>query len=104
MNIEKFKTEMERIAKLLKKTPETISKVEFTSHTSLTLNFLKQMGGFDSLKELAYPDDANFSGHLQGSKIIKAFKKKIENRLSVDEYLKNEFLDVFKEEIKKEPH
>lgn len=100
--IKEFKNEVIKVADTLKKAPGSITKVEFSSTATKEFSEwdLRKMGGFNAIMSTLFPAQKESNEHIQGLGLVRSFIKKRAKKDSVDTYLKNEFLDVFKEVIK----
>jgi len=103
MSIDLFKSELSRISKKLKCEPNEVSKIEFNSETVMTEWQLRKIGGYVAARSFVYPKTEVGDKHIQGMKFVNAFRNKIAKKQSIDEYLKDEFLDVFKDHLNKHP-
>lgn len=63
---------------------------------------LKKLGSFKDLKAQHFEDEEDYKT-IYGSKLVRSFKQKLARKKGVDDYLTEEFLNVFKEHIKNEP-
>jgi hypothetical protein len=95
--LKQFQKELIRISKELKILPQDVSSKEFKGMTELAEWEVRKLGGFSNAHSLLYPALKESSEHIQGMAYVKGFIKSRAKKDSVDSYLKNEFLDVFKD-------
>lgn len=102
--LEQFRKELNRVAKVLGKSVLEVSRSEFLANTQTeTSSRLDKIGGFKAAVSTLYPEAAVQDQHIQGLKLVKSFVQKQVKKESVDTYMKDEFLDVFKEVMSKAP-
>jgi predicted phosphodiesterase len=99
-NVKAFQKDLNQVARDLDKAPSQVTITEFKANTDYTEWELRKIGGFAALVTLLYPESrVPGTGALSTKSKGNFLKKKITKQVN-DEYLKLEFLDAFKEEIR----
>lgn len=102
--LKQFKQEVEALAKKAKVSPTSISKIEFFKSEPKTSEWdLRKLGGYNAALAALFPESKATNEHIQGLNLVKSFISKQTKKESVDNYLKNEFLDVLKQVLKETP-
>ncbi len=97
---EVFQKEVKRISKQLDKEPGDLSKAEFVKSSEKLSDWeLRKLGGYASALG-TYFERTDDLVYKTGSSIIRAFKSKLVKKQATDDYLTEEFLNVFKENLK----
>lgn len=97
-SLEQFRKDLLKAAKKLNKEPKEVTRTEFTvSEAQISEWELRKLGGFNNALSVLYPADKEQNDHIQGLGLVKSFIKKRAKKDSVDTYLKDEFLSVFKD-------
>lgn len=102
-NIKPFQKELQRVAKVLNKVPVEVTASEFKANSTMPEWELRKIGGFKAAFSLLFPE-ASVPGKEAVATGAKAafLKKKIRRQIN-DDFLKEEFLDAFKSEIRANP-
>lgn len=101
----KFKKSLEEVAKQLKLSPQEIKPADYFNSKLkdiLTEWELRKLGGFKAAKNIYFPIEKDLVLE-SASKFIKVHKTKIEKKYGKDIFLKQEFLELFKELLDKNP-
>jgi hypothetical protein len=102
-NMKDFQKALKQLAIQLKARPESITPAEFKTQSDFPEWRLRQLGGFAAAKSILYPQEAVGGPEANGTRMKAAWIKKKVKKQVVDDYLKLEFLDTFKEVMKDQP-
>jgi predicted phosphodiesterase len=102
-NVKAFQKELNRVAKDLEKAPGAVTAIEFKANSEMAEWELRKLGGFKALVGLLHPESQVAGVGAVATSAKGAFLKKAIKKQVNDEFLKMEFLDAFKEEIRNQP-
>jgi hypothetical protein len=99
-----FCKSLKKTAKLLKKEPSEVSKIEFYANDEedVTDWAIRKFGSFAALKDLYFPSQVDATVK-QGSKIVRNFRKKLEKEYGQRDFIQDEILGTLKEVLEKNP-
>jgi predicted phosphodiesterase len=102
-NLKEFQQDLNQIAKELSVKPEEVTSAEYKANTELPEWQLRKLGGFKAVMNLLYPTAFVAGPEARATTAKGAFlKKKVAKQVN-DEFLKLEFLEAFKDELKNQP-
>lgn len=102
---DKFKQSVLAVANEVGCEPKFVSKADYFGSTvkgTLSEWELRKVGGFKSLMDLLFPPDKNIVVQ-SASKLVRGYRSKLEAEYGRNIVLKDEFLEVFKEVMAKNP-
>jgi predicted MPP superfamily phosphohydrolase len=98
-----FKKALKELADELNVKPSQITAKDFKAGSDFTEWELRKLGGFNSAKDFLYPEAAVAGSGVMATKAKGAWLKGIVKKQVTDQYLKEEFLQSFKEVIEDQP-
>lgn len=100
-----FIDSMKKVGKALGKEPSEVEKAAFMANDPNEISEwnLRKSGGFDAMKKMYFVPDTEGTEHKHGSKLVAAFRGKLEKQFATNRYMKDEILETLADGLAKNP-